>query len=94
MVAKDVAKEPWTREIGPELQQICHLLPGRHGIQADVIGIANMYAFPGQVRIRSQDFSDPYVGGQPFWEYGDSIPVLHNGDKFFPIPEWTMMYAA
>ena len=33
-----------------------------------------MYTFPRQVRICGQAFSDPYVGGQPFQEYGNRIP--------------------
>ena len=41
-VAENAAKEPWTGEVGPELQQICHPLPGHHGIQPD-IGVADVY---------------------------------------------------
>ena len=31
-VAEDAAEEPPTGEVGPELQQIRHPLPGRHGV--------------------------------------------------------------
>ena len=49
-VVEDAAKEPRTREVGPELQQVRHPLPGRHRVQLD-IGVADMYAFSGQVCI-------------------------------------------
>ena len=47
-VVEDAAEEPRTGEVGPELQQIRHPLPGCHGVQPD-IGMANMYVFPGEV---------------------------------------------
>ena len=72
-VVEDAAKEPQTREVSPELQQICHPLRGRHRVQPD-IGVADMYAFLGQVRICGQAFGDPNVGGQPFQEYWNHIP--------------------
>ena len=45
-IAEDAAKQPRTREIGPELQQVCNPLPCHRGVQSDV-RVANMYAFPG-----------------------------------------------
>ena len=72
-VAEDAAKEPRTGEVSPELQQICHPLPGCHGVQPD-IGVANVYTFSGQVRICGQAFGDPNVGGQPFQEYWNCVP--------------------
>ena len=57
-VAEDATEEPRTGEVGPELHQICRPLPGHHGVQLDV-GIANVYAFPRQVRVCGQAFSDP-----------------------------------
>ena len=80
---EDAAEEPRTGEVGPELQQIRHPLPGHHGVQPDV-RIANVYAFPRQVHICGQAFSDPYVGGQPFWEYGDRIPSSVMAVHFSP----------
>ena len=44
-IAEDAAKQPRTGEVGPELQQVRHPLPGRQGVQLDV-GVANMHAFP------------------------------------------------
>ena len=72
-VVEDAIEEPRTREVGPELQQICHPLPGCHGVQSDV-GVADVYAFSGQVRICGQAFGDPNVGGQPFQEYWNRVP--------------------
>ena len=72
-VAEDAAKEPQTGEVSLELQQVCHPLPGCHGVQPDV-RVADMYAFSGQVRICGQTFGDPNVGGQPFREYWNRIP--------------------
>ena len=69
-VAENATKEPQTGEVGPELQQICHPLPGRHGVQPD-IGIANVYMFPRQVRVCGQAFSDPFSEWYcflPLWE--------------------------
>ena len=43
-VTEDDAKQPWTREVSPELQQVCHPLSGHRGVQSD-IGVANMHAF-------------------------------------------------
>ena len=51
-VAEYATKKPRTGKVGPEPQQVCHPLPGHHGIQSDV-GVAHMYAFPGQVRVCS-----------------------------------------
>ena len=45
-VVENAAKEPRTGEVSPELQQVCHPLPGCRGVQSDV-GVANMYAFSG-----------------------------------------------
>ena len=70
---EDTAKEPQDREVGPELQQVHHPLPGHHGVQSD-IGVANMYVFSGQVHVCSQTFGDPSVGGQPFREYWTHVP--------------------
>ena len=82
-VAEDAAEEPRTGEVSPELQQIRHPLPGCHRVQPDV-GIANVYAFLRQVRVGGQAFSDPYVGGQPFREYGDRIPSSVMAVHFSP----------
>ena len=74
-VAEDAAKEPQTGEVGPELQQICHPLPGHHGVQPE-IGVADVYVFSGQVCICGQAFGDPNVGGQPFRNTGTtSLPL-------------------
>ena len=43
-VVEDAAKEPWTEQVSPELQQICHPLPGHRGVQPDV-WVADLYAF-------------------------------------------------
>ena len=82
-VVEDAAEEPRTREVGQELQQICHPLPGHHGVQLDV-RIANVYAFLRQVHICGQAFSDPYVRGQPFREYRDHIPSSIMAVHFSP----------
>ena len=83
-VAEDATKEPRTREVGPELQQIRHPLPGRHGVQPD-IGVANVYAFLGQVWVYGQAFGDPNVGGEPFWEYWNHVPSSIMVVHLFPL---------
>ena len=45
-IAEDATEQPRTGEVGPELQQVHHPLPGCWGVQSDV-GVANMYVFPG-----------------------------------------------
>ena len=72
-VAENAAKEPQTGEVGPELQHICHPLPGCHGVQLD-IGVADVYMFSGEVHICGQVLGDPNVGGQPFREYWNCVP--------------------
>ena len=72
-VVENAAKEPWTGEVGPELQQIRHPLPGHHGVQPD-IRVADIYVFSGEVCICGQASGDPNVGGQPFWEYWNCVP--------------------
>ena len=72
-VAEDATKEPRTREVSPELQQVRHPLPGYHRVQSD-IGVSNVYAFPGQVCVCGQTFGNPYVSGQPLWKYWNCVP--------------------
>ena len=76
-VAEDAAIQPWTRQVGPELQQVRHPLPGHCGVQSD-IAVPHMHAFPGQVRASSQVSGNSDVGGEPLQEDRDSIssPVM------------------